>query len=132
MTTSLKKKADKKSILAIAITLLLGVLVIWGVSSLFASKKGDNVEASIFSYHVVNPSQLSVEYRVKNTTKNPGKSMCSINMQDATSKYSGNDFGYESAKEIQPGETYSGVASLSISNEGAQYITKGGINCKIQ
>ena len=131
-----KKKTTKSNPKeAIIVTVLfVGLLFLFYLlfTALFSGNKTQGVEASIFKYHAVNPSMLSVEYRVTNTTETPGYSDCSITMSDESMKYHGNDFGYESAKVIQPGETYSGVASVTVSNGGAEYVTKGGIKCTIK
>jgi hypothetical protein len=117
--------------IVLLIVLMLGGLFIWWAASL-GSSKGTELESSITSYRAVNPGELTVEYEVKNTSDKTGISSCSITMHDESYEYRGNDSGYESAKEIVPNETYSGVASLKISNDGAEYITKGAISCTIE
>lgn len=117
--------------IVLLIVLVLGGLFIWWAASL-GSNKGIEVESSITSYRAINPGELTVEYEVKNTSDKTGISSCSITMHDESYEYRGNDSGYESAKEIMPNETYSGVASLKISNDGAKHITKGAIGCTIE
>lgn len=129
-----KQKSDSVSdkVILLFVFAVVMLLMWWWFSSASSSQnKGEEVPASIFSHHVVNPSTLSVEYRVTNTTDKPGISSCSITMHDAENKYSGSDFDFKSAKEIQPGEEYSGIARLNISNDGAEFANKGKINCTI-
>lgn len=123
---------NKKGLVQLLVVFALGLVFIYGIYLLTTPRSaGNKLEANITSYRVSNPSLLTVEYQVKNTSDIPGKSSCDITMHDDSRTYSGSDFGYESAKQIQPNETYSGIANISISKEGAQYITSGGINCKI-
>ncbi len=122
-------KRDK--VIGIVSWSLFALLVAGSIFWFISKTQSEKVEASIFTYNVVNPSLLSIEYRVTNTTDKPGYSNCSITMNDKSYEYSGADYGYKSAKEISPGETYSGVASLKVSNGGANYITQGKITCTI-
>ena len=123
------KKSD-----AIILLIIFGavMLFMWWISSQSKQNVGEKVSSSIFSHREINPSLLTVEYRVTNTTENAGISECSITMKDKSNTYVGSDFGYKSAKEIMPGETYSGIANLKISNNGAQYITEGSIDCTLE
>lgn len=108
---------------------LIALLIFWIASAL--NGVGDKVPSSISSYHVIDDNTVMVEYRVENTTARTGKSSCSITMHDEAYSYSGSDSGYESAKEINPGETYAGVARVDISGSGAKYVSKGNIDCRI-
>jgi len=96
------------------------------------SQSTAKIEAHLGSYRVTNPASITQEYTVTNTTDHAGKSSCDIEVYDSSRTYHGNDFGFESPNEIQPGESYDGLAMLTVTNEGASYITGGAISCKIE
>lgn len=131
MKSAHENKPVWKPIVVVVILAIIVLLPAWWIFSLSANK-GEEVNASITSYHAADPSTLTVEYRVTNTTDKAGYSDCSITMTDASSSNSGSDSGYESAKVIQPGEEYAGIAKVTISNQGASTITNGGITCYIK
>lgn len=119
--------------IAVAITLVLGALLCWWIwSAALNTGKKVKLEAHTGDYNVVNPSTIMINYSVKNTTDRAGRSDCSIRVNDPSHTYTGSDFGFKSANEIQPGATYNGVAQLTITNNGAKYITEGHISCTLE
>lgn len=124
------KKRDN-TVIAFVIVLVFGGLFLWWVIHTMNKSDSGKTGASITSYTAINPGTLEVHYSVQNTTDRAGKSNCSITMKDAASTYNG--YGtYQSNVEIQPGQTYSGVGNVTITNNGASYVTRGGITCRIQ
>lgn len=130
------KKAYEKPVSNVTVLIIL-LLLVGFIAWLFMQSSDSSVNtkvvtAKIGEYRVINPSLISLEYTVTNTAGTSGYSSCSIAVNDASYTYTGSDFGYKSAKEIEPGDDYTGIANIKISNNGAGYITDGTIDCTIE
>lgn len=121
------RKSDKVAkVLAIVLVVILVVIVIAIVASGKKAKYTATVDTS--SIAVVSPTTVSVSYHVKNIGKAAGTPSCTITVNDASDAHFGEDV--VSVGSIKVGQTVTSADSITISNQGAQYVTQATINCK--
>jgi ABC-type glycerol-3-phosphate transport system substrate-binding protein len=80
------------------------------------------------TFRVVNPASVNVNFTITNEGSTAGIPNCKVKVQDESLTYSGYDYPIITTP-IAPGETLSGNINLTITNEGANYITSGGVTC---
>jgi hypothetical protein len=125
------KKSEKHSRLAgflwLAIILLIVISIVIANSGPKAKYQA-SVDTS--SFVVVNPTTLSAGGTVKNIGKKAGKPMCTIDVSDASGNYSGQDMAQLNTT-LQPGQsTRFQDQNITITKQGAQYVTQGTITCQ--
>lgn len=123
------QKTKPKDVIQSIIVLVVIFLIGWFIYSVFFSSGGSKYSATIDtgSFNVVNPATLGVIFHVKNTGSKAGAPYCTINVSDANGNYSGTD-GF-TLKNIKPGQTVTSVDNITITKQGAQYVTTGSISC---
>jgi hypothetical protein len=85
-------------------------------------------KAAVVRYSVVNPADLSVYFSVTNTGKTAGEPQCTVNASDPSGAYSG--FGAGTlASPVQPGRTEDSIMDVTITSQGAQYVTSVTVTC---
>lgn len=77
---------------------------------------------------VINPGDLRVYGQVKNTGKGAGTPSCTLQAHDAAYSYSGTDVVTKTSP-LQPGATWNFADNLTITNQGASYITVVSVSC---
>jgi len=82
---------------------------------------GDDVE-------VINPADLRIFAVVKNTGSAPGTPNCNIQAEDASYTYTGFDLVTDKSA-LQPGATSTFSDDITITKQGAQYVTQITIDC---
>jgi len=91
-------------------------------------KKEAKFDGSIVSYEAVNPATLQFVARVKNTGEAEGKFSCTVRGNDPSSTYRGFDF-FEDESTLKPGKSKNFNGVLTITKEGAVYVTDVTISC---
>lgn len=126
-----KKERNRKTnkILLPIIGVIFLVLIVAVVGSSMANQKHAKFTATIdtTNFNVVNPATLSVTIHVTNTGDAAGTPTCTINVNDANSTYTGADLATLSS--VEPGKTVTTVDNVTITKQGAQYVTAGKIDC---
>jgi hypothetical protein len=77
---------------------------------------------------VVNPADLHVTGQVQNTGKKAGTPSCTLQAHDNAYSYSGTDVVTKTSP-LQPGATWYFHDDLTITHQGAQYITTVDVSC---
>jgi hypothetical protein len=77
---------------------------------------------------VINPAAVDVTLKVTNTGSSPATPMCTVDATDSSGAYSGVNAGSLSSA-VQPGQTTTTVMEVTITNQGAQYVTSATVSC---
>lgn len=85
-------------------------------------------EASLGTYNAIDPATLVVLVNVKNISTVSGAPSCFVNVSNASNTYKGYDT-FDPGKTLAPGEEWSFNARLTITKEGAAYVTEGSVGC---
>lgn len=76
----------------------------------------------------LNPATAVAEVLVQNTSDVAGSPECYIQMSDVSGVYHGSDiFSFD--KVLQPGEKWGFHGRITVTKEGAAYVTKGSVSC---
>jgi len=123
-----EKMKPKEIVQALLFFVVIG-LVGWFIYSVYIAPSGAKYTATLDtgSFNVVNPETLGVIFHVKNTGKVAGSPLCTIQVSDQNDTYSGSDA--LTLNKIQPGQTVTSADNLTITKQGAQYVTGGTISC---
>jgi hypothetical protein len=78
---------------------------------------------------VVNPADLHIDAVVKNTGGTAATPDCDVHAADNSGAYSGTDVVTDSSS-LNPGETWDFSDDLTITNQGANYVTQITVNCQ--
>ncbi len=127
--TKKNEKATPKEIFQAFLFFIVIGLVGWFIYSVYIAPSGAKYTATLNtnSFNIVNPATLGVSFHVKNTGSKAGTPYCTINVSDVNDNYTGVDAF--TLKTIQPGQTVTSVDNLTITKQGAQYVTTGTISC---
>lgn len=130
--TSINQKSAKKSskgTTIVTLIIFLGIPVAFGlwVGLGGNSKSQYSGSVDISSSQVVNPATLAVTFHVTNHGSKAGTPNCTINVGDVNDSYTGSDAF--TMNSIKPGQTVTSVDNLTITHQGAQYVTQGTITC---
>lgn len=114
---------------------LIIVLVIAGIIALVVhlgakdnARSAAQYKASVAFTKVVNPADLAVYFTVKNTGGSAGSPQCTVNASDPSGAYSGFDSGIL-ASPVQPGQTEKNEMDVTITSQGAKYVTSVTVKC---
>lgn len=83
--------------------------------------------ATITDYVAANPADLKFYATVKNTGDAAGTPDCTVKAQDDSSSYHG--FDTFTLKTVQPGASFDWQGDLTITGQGAPYVTKVTVSC---
>jgi len=130
--TTDKKARNRKAnkvLLPIIGVLFLIIIVIAIAGASHGSGKSAKYSATIDtnSFNVVNPATLAVTFHVTNNGTAAGEPQCTIDVNDANSTYTGADL--VTLKSVAPGQTVTSVDNITVTKQGAQYVTAGKIDC---
>lgn len=115
--------------LRIACLAVIGTAVIIVAVTVLASGGGGTTwKATVADYTVINPADLAVTVHVANTGTRAGTPTCKINAQDPSGAYSGFDEGTLTSP-VRPGATATYVDNVTITSQGAQYVTQVTVSC---
>jgi hypothetical protein len=84
--------------------------------------------AVVQDFTAINPADLAVTVKVTNTGSHSGTPTCSITAHDASYAYHGVDAA-QMAGAIAPGTTVTSVMNLTITSQGAAYVTDVTVKC---
>lgn len=120
-----------KAVLLVA-SVITAMFSLSGCNTTAGSISNDQVSdrtypTSVESTAVINPSEITVAFRVKNDGTTPIEPSCIIKATDGTGTYKGVYMGVQ--ESIPAGVSQRLVAALEISNEGAEYATKITAEC---
>lgn len=79
--------------------------------------------------NVVNPATVRVFVSVENTGNAPGYARCTIRVQDESGTYKGFDF-FDLPDEIKPGKFDGFNGLITVTNEGALFVTQKSADCE--
>ena len=103
---------------------LLALFLVLGLVFGSDSPDGRSAEASDVAFEFVNPSTIKVMWTV---TGEPGaEATCRVKAEDESGHYSGSDVAFVDVLETGAHRTW---IPLSISDEGAQWVTKVSVSC---
>lgn len=122
-----KKKSPITGIIVVVL-FFAGVVALYSWISGYKSPESTVFESKISGNKAIDPSTLSVEISVTNKGATPKKPSCAINVENASGDYSGYDV--LNGEQIDAGDTKTFVKNISISKEGAPYITSGHVSCR--
>jgi len=115
-----------------------GCLILLGVAAVIAviiiaivtltGGSGGSYKAAVENYTVINPADLAVAVRVTNTGSSAGTPTCTVNAADPSGAYSGFDEGTLTSP-VAAGATVTYVDNVTITGQGAQYITQVTVSC---
>lgn len=77
---------------------------------------------------VINPADLAVAVQVTNAGKTAGAPTCTVKASDPSSAYTGFDEGTLTSP-VQPGATTTYVDNVTITGQGAAYVTNVTVSC---
>lgn len=76
----------------------------------------------------INPATEQVAVSTANISDVTGTPQCYIQVEDASGVYHGSGF-FADPNPLAPGQTWSFRGDVIVTNEGAAYVTKGGVSC---
>ena len=82
----------------------------------------------ILSSKVINPATVQVKFEITNSGTDAGIPSCIVRVQDASNTYKGFDspiFDYS----IEPNSSITGAVNLTVTKEGAIFVTQGEVSC---
>ncbi len=89
---------------------------------------GTTYKATVTGTSVLNPADLGVTVQVTNTGQSAGTPTCQITAQDPSYAYTG--FSQVTLKgTLQPGQTTHFADNVTITGQGAQYVTQAAVKC---
>lgn len=124
----LLQKHPVKKFLIVVVVVCITVLVAIGLA-LEYDKPVSSYNARTVSSLVLDPATLNVTIAVDNVGEVKGKPECTVRAQNPSGSYSGWEISAMN-NEIAPGDTDSISVNLTISNQGAIYITQITSSCK--
>lgn len=127
----LPNSEKKKTIIAFVVTLLIFsviVLLFTGENSSGVLENGQRkYDAAVTSSKVDNPSSLIIAFDVSNNTDKTAEPFCSISAADRSSTYKGS--ATKQMPPILPRQTKGAFVSMTITNQGALYISNATVTC---
>lgn len=82
----------------------------------------------VLSSQVINPATVQVKFEITNSGTEAGIPSCIVRVQDASRTYKGFDspiFDYA----IEPKSSITGAINLTVTKEGAYFVTEGEVSC---
>jgi len=123
-----KEQLRRRGKVNLAIIAVIVVIVIIEIATMGGGKKAQYA-ASTTGSAVVDPATLSVSFRVTNNGSSSGDPTCTITAQDP----SGSDYGtdqFQLQGSLAPGQTTNSADSITITKQGAQYVTQTSVKCQ--
>ncbi|MEO6760905.1 MAG: hypothetical protein ABI220_00820 [Candidatus Saccharimonadales bacterium] len=112
------------------------VIVVWFQHLGSGSSSGDNIGSTNTSYSaetsgtiVKNPADLEVFAKIKNTGDSSGTPSCTLQANDDSSTYTGVDVVTRTSP-LQAGGEWDFRDDMTITHQGAQYVTSVNIDCQ--
>jgi hypothetical protein len=102
--------------------------VIGIVIAVATSGGGGSFKATVGDFTVINPADLAVAVHVTNTGTTAATPTCTIEASDPSGAYTGFDEGTLTSP-VQPGATTTYVDNVTVTHQGAQYVTQVSVTC---
>lgn len=114
----------------LVLSAIIAVALIVAVSAALSGGGGASAswKARVTNYVVINPADLAVTVQVTDTGKAAGTPTCTVQASDAAYAYTGFDEGTLD-RPVQPGATTTYVDNVTITHQGAQYVTQVTVSC---
>jgi hypothetical protein len=90
--------------------------------------KSASFSGEIGTWKAINPASGVVTFSITNNGDAPGKPDCKVAVQDDSGTYRGYDYPIFD-NDVAPGETVKGNMTLTVTKEGASYVTTGSVTC---
>jgi hypothetical protein len=84
--------------------------------------------AQIENIMVVNPATVKVFFNVKNDSSGDVQPSCTVEVKDDSGTYHGYDI-FDIGEAISPGQQKNGAGIITVTKQGAAFVTKGSITC---
>lgn len=84
-------------------------------------------KSGIVSARIVNPATVQTVFWVKNVGDAPGKASCLVEISDPSGTYEG--FDVVTTQTLKPGVRILQGVPLTVTNEGAAFVTDGDVTC---
>jgi hypothetical protein len=114
---------------------VLAMIIIGSFLGMNKTSKNDaptvkaSYETTIGSSNVIDPATISIAVKIRNISSVAGSPRCSVSASNASGTYKGYDY-FSDLGSIEPSKEGIFAARLTITNEGAQYITKANATCE--
>jgi hypothetical protein len=128
--SSTPRRAPRRTVRKGRLFLLLAwiVVVIIVIVLLASGGGGAKWKAKVENYQVINPADLGVTVQVINTGTKPGRPTCTVEAQDPSYTHTGIDV-VTLNDPVQPGQTATYVDNVTITRQGARYVTQVTVSC---
>lgn len=111
-----------------AALVVLGLLIWGGIEIFGGSSSGTTYQTTVSDFVVVNPADLAVTLHITNTGGKAGTPDCTVNANDGSYTYTGINEGTLS-DSIAPGKTSTTVMQVTITKQGASFVTDVTAKC---
>jgi hypothetical protein len=133
----LRKQAKLRKIALVIVLVAFGLFVVAIIGSSGDSTTTDSqntpsanavFSGKILSTRVINPATLQVKFEIENSGTDAGVPNCIVRVEDASRTYKGFDspiFDYS----VEPHSSITGAINLTVTKEGAYFVTQGSVSC---
>jgi hypothetical protein len=90
--------------------------------------KSASFSGEIGTWDAINPASGVVTFTITNNGDAPGKPDCKVAVQDSSGTYRGYDYPIFD-QDVAPGESVKGNMTLTVTKEGAAYVSTGSVTC---
>lgn len=128
-STTAKKFKPREVLLGFGVI----AVIVWAIVALAggseAKEPKSTFEAKVTNISVIDPATVQAEVMVKNTGQMAAIPSCKVNVSNAGSTYVGHEVFEGLDKKLQPGEQWYFRGNITVTNQGAAYITEGSASC---
>lgn len=126
--TDNQKRQSAPVWIATCITLFIFFILILAISNSTDTTPKSTYEAHITDIGAIDPTTAKVLVIVKNTGKIEAAPICQISVHNESRTYQGFDT-FDQLKKLKPGEQWGFSGTLTVTNQGADYVTNGSVSC---
>ncbi len=128
MTEQQQKKQIPVSTVLIALAIVFVPIILWLRSSASSAPPTSTYEAHITDFSAIDPATAQALVTVKNTGSVEAAPTCQISVYNTSRTYQGYDT-FDQLKKLKPGEQWSFNATVTVTDQGAAYVTEGAAGC---
>lgn len=125
-----QKKGGGLTALVIVFIVLLLFIVVGVTDKPSKSSPKTTFEAHITDHSALDPATLQFLATIKNTGKIAATPICTVSVDSPSHTYHGWDTFDTLDHKLQPGEQWGFRGTVTVTKEGAAYVTTGGISCE--
>lgn len=111
----------------VVIVVLIAIAAGGGNQDSGSDSASSSFSGRVLGYEPRNPAALAIELEVTNTGSATDRWECTVRAQDDSLTYKGFDI-FSTDTPLAPGNSYTGVGTITITNEGAAYVTKAWVD----